>query len=229
MKSQDREHSSSWHRDTITALGLQLDNGPSTKTFWATEYCRNGNCLASAQHSGLSAPLPHQSTRTAGWQLPAQRHNLPSATGSPGTQRAQHRTACDPRKKHVWMTRHTSGGTSYLLNHLQNMQKKHRQNKLKLNHYGIQCFSKQTEFTLENSKERGVFVHGHALSEGEELRVVLCVSHILCHMSQSFPFLGLSSFWCLRVWGGTAKNNVVSDLDSLQMKLRDGNRRSTVE
>lgn len=53
--------------------------------------------------------------------------------------------------------------------------------------------------------------------------------HILCHTSQAFPFLGLLSFWCLRVCGGAAKNNVVSDLDSLQMKLTDGNRKSAVQ
>lgn len=138
-------------------------------------------CLASAQHSGLSAAFPHQSTGTAGWQLPAQSHNLPSAMRSPGTQRAQQYTACDPRKKHVWMTRHTSGGTSYLFNHLQNMQKKlrqkkYRQNKCKLNHYGIQCFSKQTEFTLENSKERGVCVWPWTVRGRRAVCCTLCQS-----------------------------------------------------
>lgn len=186
---------------------------------WATEYCRSGNCLATAGHSGLPAPLPPQSTGTAGWQLPAQSHNLPLALGSPGTHSRHH---SEPRKNHLWATRHTSGGTSYLLNHLQNRQRKHRQKKRKLNHCGIQCFSRQS--LLWRTSRRGACLHMAMNCQRRAKCYTLC--HILCPMPQSFPLWGLRIFWCLRVWGGTAKNN---DLDSLEMKLTDGNRRSTVE
>lgn len=162
---------------------------------WATEYCRSGNCgYQTTQWFVCSSPSPEH------------RHSSEPQLAF-GTGFSRH-TACtamhhsDLRKKHVWITRHTSGGTSYLLNHLQNVQKKHRQKKPKLDHYGIQCFSKQS--LLWRTSRRGACLCMAMNCQRRSKRCTLC--HILCHMPQSFPLLGLSSFWCLRVWGGTAKN-----------------------